>query len=143
MSAAAAIRDFYNATLARDGQLQDCVMRISLTDLSTGKELTIDGAVINAHDTFEKVLWEAKEYIEMQEAGKPSETPVTQARETHVAYLKEITHAKKTYYVEEHKDGTIVIQTPNRTTVDLAGKIGQAILEKYKAEKDKSTQTEL
>lgn len=138
MSAANAIRDFYNATLARDGRLQDCVMRISLTDLSTGKELVIDGAVINAHDTLEKVLWEAKEYIEMQEAQLPTETPVIQARETHIAHIAEIIHGQKPYYVEEHKDGTIVIQTPAKNTVDIKGKIGQAILKKYQASKAKT-----
>lgn len=133
------LKDFYNSTLARDGQPNECVMKITLHDYSTGKELVIDGAILSATDTFERIFWEAKEYLE----SKPSETPVVQARDTHIAFLKEITHGKKTYYVEEHKDGTILIQTPAKTIVDLQGKIGMAILEKYQAEKNKSTQAEL
>lgn len=131
MNAVDTIKDFYNSTLLRDNQVQECVMKITLFDYSTGKELVIDGALIKASDTLAQILWEAKEYLE----NLPSVTPTTQARDTPIAFIKEITHAKKTYYVEEHKDGTIIIQTPAKTIVDQSGKIGQAVLEKYKSER--------
>lgn len=134
-----ALKDFYNSTLARDGQPQECVMRITLHDYSTGKELVIDGAILSATDTIERIFWEAKEYLE----SKPTETPAAQAAETPtVVFFKEIEHGKKKYYVEEHQDGTILIQTPAKDIVEHTGKIGQAILEKYQTYK-KSTQTDL
>lgn len=133
------LKDFYNSTFARDGVSQECVMKITLKDYGTGKELVLDGAILSATDTIEKILWEAKTYLESQ----PSEVPVTQARETHIAFIKDIEHGKKMYYVEEHKDGKIVIQTPAKTIVDQSGKIGQAILEKYKKLRENPAQNEL
>jgi len=133
------LKDFYNATFARDGVKQECVMKLTLLDYGTGKELVLDGAIMSATDTIEEVLWAAKIYLE----SKPSEVPVMQARETHIAFIKEIEYGKKTYYVEEHKDGTIIIQTPQKTIVDQSKKIGQSILEKYKKLKEMGSEPEL
>ena len=131
-SAVDTLKDFYNSTFARDGVTQECVMKLTLMDYGTGKELVLDGAILSATDTIEEILWAAKEYLE----SKPSEVPAIQARETPIVFIKDIEHGKKTYYVEEHKDGTIIIQTPSKTIVDQAGKIGQSILEKYKKLKE-------
>lgn len=126
------IKDFWNHTFA-DEVTPDRVMRLSLFDYGTGREISIDGAIINGRDTFYQAILEVVKYLE---ANPPEiQVPVTQARETHIAHFTDIVHNKKTYYVEEHKDGTIVIQTPERTVLDSNSKTAQAITEKYKLSK--------
>jgi len=129
---AATIKEFWNHTFA-DETNADRVVRLSVYDYGTGREITIDGAIVNGRDTVHEAFLAVVKYLE---ANPPEiEVPVTQARETHIAHFTEIIHHKKTYYVEEHKDGTIVIQTPERTILDASSKTAQAITDKYKLSK--------
>jgi hypothetical protein len=137
------LKEFWNNTFARDGQVNDCVLKLDIYDYSTGRSISMDGVIANGTDTLETVFFELKEHLENIPVQEPppklAETPVNRPQSS-VIHFANIAHGKKTYLVEEHKDGRIIIQTPARTIVDTEGKIGQAILEKYAESKKKQAE---
>lgn len=125
------IKEFWNHTFA-DEATPDRVVRLHLFDYGTGREINIDGAIINGRDTIYEAFLAMVKYLE----ANPQEIEKSAWKaETHIAHIAEIIHNKKTYYLEEHKDGSIVIQTPERTVLDASSKTAQAITEKYKLSK--------